>query len=100
MKGVKYDQEKAQYGLLPPNALHEVAEVLTFGAVKYAPENWRKVPDAKRRYFDAAQRHIWAWKRGEIDDSETGLNHLSHAICCLMFMIELDYVKEDENENQ
>jgi ribosomal protein L32 len=46
------------------------------------------VPDAKRRYFDAAQRHIWAWKAGEETDSETGASHLAHAICCLMFIME------------
>ena len=88
--GRKFDNGKTQYGLLPPLSLKEVADVLTFGAQKYAPDNWRHVDDAKRRYFDAAQRHLWAWKAGEEIDSESGMNHLSHAICCLMFLAEFD----------
>jgi len=88
--GRKFDGNKPQYGLLPPKALKEVVQVLTFGAEKYEPDNWKRVPDANRRYFDAAQRHLWAYKEGEIDDPETGYSHLAHAICCILFMNELD----------
>lgn len=93
--GRKFDQGKTQYGLLPPNALKEIADVLTFGAQKYAPDNWKYVADGHRRYFDAAQRHMWAWKMGEQSDPETGINHLAHAACCLMFLAELDKMNSD-----
>ena len=88
--GRKFDGNKLQYGLVPPLALRETVKVLTFGAQKYEPDNWRRVPDGPRRYFDAAQRHIWAYKEGEIIDPESGVNHLAHAVCCLMFMLDLD----------
>lgn len=88
--GRKFDGGKLQYGLLPPLALRETVKVLTFGAEKYEPDNWRRVPDGPRRYFDAAQRHLWAYKEGEIADPETNVNHLAHAICCLMFMLDID----------
>jgi Domain of unknown function (DUF5664) len=88
--GRKFDGGKLQYSLLPPLALEDVVKVLTFGAQKYEPDNWKRVPDAKRRYFDAAQRHIWAYKAGEINDPESGVNHLAHAVCCLMFINDLD----------
>lgn len=88
--GRKFDSEKTQYGLLPPKALKETADVLTFGAKKYAPDNWRFVPDANRRYFDAAMRHLWAWKEGECNDPESDRSHLAHAMCCIMFMLELE----------
>jgi hypothetical protein len=90
--GRKFDGGKLQYGLVPPNALEATVEILTFGAEKYEPDNWKKVPDAKRRYFDAAQRHLWAWKSGEQNDQETGKNHLAHALCCLMFLYEHDTI--------
>jgi hypothetical protein len=88
--GRKFDGGKLQYGLLPPLALRETVKVLTFGAEKYEPDNWRRVPDPNRRYFDAAQRHLWAYKEGEKIDPESGVNHLAHALCCIMFMLDLD----------
>jgi hypothetical protein len=88
--GRKFDGGKLQYGLLPPLALKATVEILTFGAEKYEPDNWKHVPDSKRRYFDAMQRHLWAWKEGEQNDPETGKNHLAHAMCCLMFLYEHD----------
>lgn len=88
--GRKFDGGKLQYGLLPPLALKAIVEILTFGAEKYEPNNWIHVPDSKRRYFDAAMRHMWAWKEGEQNDPESGKNHLAHALCCLMFLYEHD----------
>lgn len=88
--GRKFDGNKLQYGLLPPLAVKATVEILTFGAEKYEPDNWKYVPDSKRRYFDAMQRHLWAWKEGEQNDLETGKNHLAHAMCCLMFLYEHD----------
>ena len=88
--GRKFDGNKLQYGLVPPLALKATVEILTFGAEKYEPDNWKHVPDSKRRYFDAMQRHLWAWKEGEQNDPETGKNHLAHAMCCLMFLYDHD----------
>ena len=95
--GRKFDTNKLEYGLLPPLALEETVKVLTFGAQKYERDNWKKVPDSKRRYFDALERHVWAWKKGEIMDPESGIHHLAHAMCCLMFLYEHDIVYSAEN---
>ena len=91
-KGVKYDVGKPEFSLLPPNALLEMVENLTFGAKKYSRDNWYKVPDAKRRYFDAAMRHLWAWKMDERFDPENHLHHLAAAAVNVMFVLELDLV--------
>jgi len=94
--GRKFDGGKLQYGLLPPLALKATVDVLTFGAEKYEPDNWKVVPDSKRRYFDALQRHVWAWKEGEQIDPESGKHHLAHALCCLMFLYEHDILYSKE----
>jgi hypothetical protein len=91
-EGRKFDGGKLEYGLLPPKALQATVEVLTIGAEKYARDNWKYVDDSLRRYFDALQRHIWAWKQGETFDPETGKHHLAHAMCCLMFLYEHDTI--------
>jgi hypothetical protein len=88
--GRKFDGGKPRYGLLPPLAMKATAEVLTFGAEKYEPDNWKHVPESKTRYFDALERHVWAWKMGEQTDPESGMHHLAHALCCLMFLYEHD----------
>lgn len=91
-EGRKFDGGKLEYGLIPPKALEATVDVLTFGAQKYERDNWQKVPDSKRRYFDALQRHLWAWKQGEQIDPESGRHHLAHALCCLMFLYEHDTI--------
>ena len=89
-EGRKGDSGKPQWGLLPFRAVGEVVQVLTHGAQKYAPDNWRKVPGGRRRYLDAALRHIAAWAMGERLDRDSGLPHLAHAACCVLFLLELD----------
>ena len=77
-EAVKFDGEKVRYDLIPADSLHKLAEVYTFGARKYADENWRKGMSWKR-IFGAIMRHSWAWFRGEDNDPESGLPHLAHA---------------------
>lgn len=85
--GPKYDEGKLQYSLIPPVATKALAEVLTFGAKKYAPNSWQKVPDAERRYLDALIRHLEAYRSGEELDSESNLSHLSHLLCNASFLL-------------
>ncbi len=87
--GQKHDTDKPRYDLMPVHAEAAVVDVLTFGAKKYAPDNWRHVESATDRYTAAALRHIAAYRMGEREDQESGLPHLAHAVCCLMFMLEL-----------
>ena len=84
-KFVKFDNDKIRYELLDPLFLEGISEVLTFGAKKYCDHNWLKC-DSVMRYFGAIMRHLWAFAAGEDNDKETGINHLYHAGCCLLFM--------------
>ena len=88
-EGKKLDSGKRRMDLLPVGPLWAVADVLTFGAAKYDPQNWRRGMDWSRLYA-AAQRHLTAFWNGEDLDSESGLPHLAHAACCLMFLLEFE----------
>jgi len=88
MEGRKDDTGKLRWELIQPRIVQEYVRVLTKGAEKYEPENWRKVPDQRKRYFAALLRHIWAWWMGERNDPEWGIHHLAHAMCCLAFLAE------------
>lgn len=86
MAGVKHDQGKARIDLWSADVIEEVSKVHEFGAKKYAEYNWAEGLDYHRP-FGAAMRHLWAWWRGEENDKETGLNHLAHAMCCVMYLL-------------
>lgn len=84
-EGVKYDSGKPQMELIAPDAMEGLAKVLTFGASKYAARNWEKGMSWSR-VFGALLRHLWKYWRGEDLDEETGLPHIDHAMCCVMFL--------------
>lgn len=95
--GVKYDSEKPRVDLLIdgcPLAIEAISQVLTFGAKKYSDHNWQKVEGGEQRYKAAMMRHVLASTKGEKVDSETGLSHLAHAACCVLFMLELELKKD------
>ena len=84
---VKHDQDKLPLHLLSTEALNQTAAVLKFGAQKYAEHNWRK-GFVWSRPLAAAMRHLTAFNDGEDRDPESGLSHLAHAACCIMFLLE------------
>lgn len=84
---LKYDAGKPPMELLSTIALVEIAKVMGKGKDKYGAQNWRSGL-AWSRVIGAALRHISAFNAGEDLDPETGLSHLGHASCCLMFLLE------------
>ena len=93
-EGTKYDQGKVGVDLLPVQPLLEIAAVLDYGAKKYAAWNWTK-GISWRRVYGAILRHLWAWYRGEDLDPETGLSHLAHAGCNVLFLLQ--YIRTRSN---
>lgn len=90
--GMKFDAGKPRWSLLMggmPGALTGVAEVLTFGAKKYAAHSWKTVPDNRERYRDALYRHLNALESGELADPESGLSHWDHICCNALFLSQL-----------
>lgn len=87
---MKFDGDKLRYDLVPPSAIEALAAVLTFGARKYKPNNWKNCEEPER-YLAALYRHLEAWRRGEECDEDSGMPHLAHAMTNLAFMLELGY---------
>jgi hypothetical protein len=92
--GIKHDQEKPDMSLLSTAALIKMAEVMTFGKKKYSAHNWRG-GFVWSRPLSAAFRHLVAYIGGEDKDPETGLSHLSHCACCIMFLLEFEETRRD-----
>lgn len=101
---LRYNQGKPQLSFLPQvfvravytqTALRDadallsgVAEVLTFGAVKYSRNNWR-TGGSWCRVADSALRHaLFGIAIGEVLDPESKLPHLAHIGCNVAFLLE------------
>jgi hypothetical protein len=89
--GAKLDAGKARVGLMFKGfarALLRVAEVTTYGAMKYTPGGWQFVPDGIDRYDDAKARHIL---KGYIEphDADTLIEHQAHEAWNALAKLEL-----------
>jgi hypothetical protein len=95
--GVKWDDGKDRWDLVPWAQLRHVVAAISYGARKYSDDNWQRVEP--HRYRAAAMRHFSAFCEGERKDVESGLHHLAHAMCCLLFLLWHDD-KEARNEGE
>lgn len=99
MSAKKFDLDKPRFELLPAAALTEIVQVLNFGGKKYGDQNWRSGSGFKwGRLSGAALRHLFAFIGGQDKDPETGLSHLAHAGCCVLFLLEHQIVGLGEDD--
>lgn len=83
---IKFDSEKVQLELLPPDALVVIGQVFTHGAKKYRPRNWEYGIDWGR-YIGALMRHLMLFMAGENYDPDSGLPILAHLSCDALFLL-------------
>lgn len=93
----KHDTGKLEYDMFPNSVLEDIIKVMMYGAYTkgYERDNWKKCKDI-RRYYNAARRHQEAHMLGQYNDPESGLPHLSHALCNLVFM---NFLEEEKRKN-
>ena len=96
-QAIKHDSEKLPLDLLPFESLEGIAEVLRHGAKKYAAHNWR-AGFVWSRPFAALLRHLFAFWKGEDIDADSGLHHLDHAGCELLFLISFVKTKTGSDD--
>lgn len=71
----------------PKRLIREVARVLTYGAAKYSPNNWR-TSGSWLKVLDSGMRHVDAYLTGQEVDDESGIHHFGHLGCNLAFLLE------------
>lgn len=92
VRGLKYDTHKPRMALVLGDfarAMEQVSALGTVGAIKYEDSNWLAVEDGEQRYLDALLRHLFAHLRGESQDEETGLSHLTAVAWNALAVLEL-----------
>lgn len=95
--GKKYDNNKPALDLIPVEALNALGEALVYGARKYNRANWAKGIQ-QSRLIAAALRHITAYSSGQDLDPESGLSHISHALCNLAFLTYMQKNRQDMDD--
>ena len=95
--GMKDDKKKIRMELLPFDSVREVAKVMTHGAEKYEPDNWKKVE--VMRYVGAFLRHLVDWMLGETIDKDSGLRLTSHMACNALFINHIDMRDNAEDKS-
>lgn len=81
-----YSLAKAPWHLLPWDAINEIVKVLRHGARKHGDRDWeRGYPVSK--HMAAMCRHFVAWWLGQDNDPGSGLSHMAHAGCRVLFIL-------------
>lgn len=100
---MKFDNEKLRYDLIPTSWHEGDAEILTHGAKKYKPQNWREVDDLGR-YVAAAERHLMGLRKALetkdmslLYDKDSGLHHMKHLRTNAGFLLTLTENMKDED---
>lgn len=97
--GGKQSKLYVAYHLIDPHALEALAAIHHRGAIKYAPDNWRKIDTEE--HINHALHHIvqalkitGARRRGLLyaHDKE---DHLAHALCRITFAIAMETEQHD-----
>lgn len=83
--GLRYNSGKRLIAAISPHFIEGIADVLTFGARKYARNNWMKGLSFSET-LDSLERHLKALQRGEERDDESGILHIHHVNCNGMFL--------------
>lgn len=99
-EGIKNDfkDDKLRWDLLPLDVIEKVVEIYTFGAKKYKENSWQNLPNGYQRYKAALFRHITAYEKGEVYDSESGCMHLAHAAWNAIAMLYLGMRAETDSD--
>lgn len=91
---------KPRISLVPSSAVTAIADIMTWAIEEkgYGEGSWRKVDS--QHYVDAAMRHMLAYMADRKSlDKDSGRNHLHHAITDLAFLVELDRVSNEEEQD-
>lgn len=99
-KAQRFNQGKRKWSYVHFKAFEPMIEVLEFGALKYAPNNWRKGLD-KLETLESIQRHVGELidkvNTGEEEiDAESLKPIIGHIMCGCMFYSSLFTINKNK----
>lgn len=99
--GVKHDEGKLRWDLLPFDSIQKVVEILTEGCVEYGERNWQK-GIKYARLIASCFRHLISFIFGIDVDMKSKKLHLAHLGCNVLMLLhfELNRDKYVEFDNR
>jgi hypothetical protein len=91
-RSLRFNDGKLRWDLVDWTSLEEMVKVLEAGAIKYAPDNWKKGLH-REETLESLQRHLIAlFKKEELDPDLTTLtgqdiHHMGNIMCNAMFYL-------------
>ncbi len=73
--GLRFNDGKPRYDLIPPEFMDALATHYGRGAAKYQDRNWERGMNWSK-CFASLMRHAWSWMRGQDFDPENGTHHM------------------------
>lgn len=86
-EGLRFNEGKLRYDLLPEYATEQQARIMTKGSIKYTARNWEKGM-SWTSVLASLKRHLAAFERGEDYDKESGELHIAHVLVNASFLTE------------
>lgn len=81
----RFNEGKPELSFIDLDSMMDTADVFSFGAKKYSRDNWKK-GQSLTQVLDSMMRHIAGLQRGEFFDPESGLPHIGHIGCNMIFV--------------
>jgi|JI10StandDraft_1071094.scaffolds.fasta_scaffold58205_4 hypothetical protein len=78
--------KKASLSCVSAPVLMEVGVGMQEGGCKYGRHNYRVIGVLGSVYYDASLRHLMSWWEGEDIDPDSGMSHVTKAICSLVVL--------------
>lgn len=83
--GIRENEGKPRWSLVPQSSLLPMVRVLEFGADKYTPNNWQKGLTINE-ICESLKRHLDSFMEGEDNDKESKISHIGHIQANALFL--------------
>jgi hypothetical protein len=90
-KGGKQSKTPYGFNLLAPRAMFRLAEVMRYGATRYARDNWRKI--SADDHVNHLLQHVFAWMAGDRSD-----DHVGHTLARAMMFAEMAMEESEKSD--
>lgn len=93
-------KKPATWSVMPRWVMLQVGRVMSVGAAKYSPFNYRESRISASTYQDAMERHLQLWFDGEDNDDETGVSHLASVIASCALLMDAQATGQLDDDRQ